>query len=237
MFMETPYRQLSWLYLLFVNSWLLFNPIQLCPDWRFGTIPLIRTIFDPHNLLTVATVAVVTLLGVCAICGKSRNTRILLIGLAMTVLPFIPASNLFFPVGFVVAERVLYLPSMGFCLLVGYGVWYLHSHFHHFLPRTLIKLIYFVLIILLASRVVLRNKDWVSNVTLYSSGVRCNPNHGVMLTNLGIEHGRLRNFSFAECLYQQSMKSSPTHSRGFSNYGGLMEALKRYDEAEVVSER
>lgn len=37
------------------------------------------------------------------------------------VLPFLPASNLFFPVGFVVAERVLYIPSMGFCLLVAYG--------------------------------------------------------------------------------------------------------------------
>jgi hypothetical protein len=36
-------------------------------------------------------------------------------------LPFIPASNLFFPVGFVVAERVLYVPSMGFCILVAHG--------------------------------------------------------------------------------------------------------------------
>jgi len=37
------------------------------------------------------------------------------------VLPFVPASNLFFPVGFVVAERVLYVPSMGFCVLVAHG--------------------------------------------------------------------------------------------------------------------
>ena len=42
-------------------------------------------------------------------------------GLALLVLPFLPASNLFFPVGFVVAERVLYMPSMGFCLLVAHG--------------------------------------------------------------------------------------------------------------------
>lgn len=41
--------------------------------------------------------------------------------LSLIVLPFIPASNLFFPVGFVVAERVLYVPSMGFCVLVAYG--------------------------------------------------------------------------------------------------------------------
>ena len=44
------------------------------------------------------------------------------------VLPFIPASNLFFPVGFVVAERVLYMPSMGFCMLVALGVELLVSH-------------------------------------------------------------------------------------------------------------
>ena len=38
--------------------------------------------------------------------------------MALVVLPFLPASNLLFPVGFVVAERVLYLPSMGSCLMV-----------------------------------------------------------------------------------------------------------------------
>ena len=41
--------------------------------------------------------------------------------LSFLVLPFIPASNLFFPVGFVVAERILYTPSMGFCALVALG--------------------------------------------------------------------------------------------------------------------
>lgn len=33
-----------------------------------------------------------------------------LAGLLFLVFPFIPASNLFFRVGFVVAERVLYMP-------------------------------------------------------------------------------------------------------------------------------
>ena len=34
------------------------------------------------------------------------------------IVPFIPSSNLFFTVGFVVAERVLYLPSAGFIILL-----------------------------------------------------------------------------------------------------------------------
>lgn len=45
-----------------------------------------------------------------------------LLGLSWTVITFLPAMNLFFPVGFVVAERVLYLPSMGFCFLLALGI-------------------------------------------------------------------------------------------------------------------
>lgn len=42
--------------------------------------------------------------------------------LAALVIPFLPATNIFFRVGFVIAERVLYLPSVGFCLLVILGL-------------------------------------------------------------------------------------------------------------------
>lgn len=51
----------------------------------------------------------------------------LLMGLSILVLPFIPATNLFFYVGFVVAERILYIPSMGFCLLAAKGI---HMIYH-----------------------------------------------------------------------------------------------------------
>ena len=50
-----------------------------------------------------------------------RTRHLSVFALSLLLLPFLPASNLFFPVGFVVAERVLYLPSMGFCLLVAIG--------------------------------------------------------------------------------------------------------------------
>jgi Flp pilus assembly protein TadD len=42
-----------------------------------------------------------------------------LVGLAWMLLPFIPASGVFVTVGTLLAERLLYIPSIGFCLLVG----------------------------------------------------------------------------------------------------------------------
>ena len=55
---------------------------------------------------------------------KSDNIlffRILTMGLAILAVPFLPASNIFFTVGFVVAERVLYLSSIGSCLITVLG--------------------------------------------------------------------------------------------------------------------
>ena len=43
-------------------------------------------------------------------------------GLALGIVPFLPATNVFFRVGFVIAERVLYIPAAGFCVLVITGV-------------------------------------------------------------------------------------------------------------------
>ncbi len=48
-------------------------------------------------------------------------TSLVLFSSSLMILPFLPASNILFPVGFVLAERVLYLPSVGFCLLVALG--------------------------------------------------------------------------------------------------------------------
>ena len=234
MYLSTPYRQLNWMYLSFVNSWLLLNPFRLGADWRFGAVPLI-TIVDLHNLLTVANFTVVAWLGVFAVNGGERRRKIVLIALALILFPYIPASNLFFPVGFVIAERVLYLPSMGFCLLVGYGTWCALQGTRNVGLRVTIVLSLLGLLALHAGRTVLRNDDWDSNLTLYRSGAKFNPRNGVMLTNLGIEYGRLKNFSYAERLYRTSIEVSPTHSKGYANLGGLMEALKRYDEAEWVS--
>lgn len=37
------------------------------------------------------------------------------------MITFLPASNIIMPVGFVVAERILYMTSTGFCILVSQG--------------------------------------------------------------------------------------------------------------------
>ena len=76
-----------------------------------------NTLADPRNIATLILFVILAHLAYAAL----SNNRALLMSLALLAVPFLPASNLFFPVGFVVAERVLYVPSMGYCLLVALG--------------------------------------------------------------------------------------------------------------------
>ena len=195
---------------------------------------MITSVLDPHNILTLAALSGVIFLGLYGVKGGSKQQKVAIFGLLLTIFPYIPASNLFFPVGFVVAERVLYLPSMGFCLLVGYGIWrILQSVKSRFLKAAILTLL-LCLLAFHSMRIIQRNQDWRSNFTLYSSGAKFNPQNGVMLTNLGIQYAHMKNYSYAEHLYKTAVKVAPEHSRSYANLGGLMEALKRYDEAEWV---
>ena len=184
--METPYRQLSWLYLCFINGWLLLNPFSLCADWRFGTARVINSLTDPHNILTVLTFTFVAFLGFFSISGSKKRQNVTLFALSLLIFPFIPASNLLFPVGFVVAERILYLPSMGFCILVGYGAHAALKWAKNPATKSLLFLSLLGLISLHTCRTAVRNLDWFSDHTVYESAVRINPNHAAMLGNLGL---------------------------------------------------
>jgi hypothetical protein len=114
-------RVLSYAHLHAWYLWKLVWPSWLCFDYGFNTIPIITSILDNRNLLTLFAYTVV-LVGTMYSIVKLPHGSPLFMSILFGVIPFVPASNLFFPVGTVVAERLLYFPSVGFCLLIGYGL-------------------------------------------------------------------------------------------------------------------
>ena len=112
-------------------------------------------------------------------CVRRQDSVVVLMSVAMMVIPFIPASNLVAYVGFVVAERVLYIPSLGFCLLVGHGFVKLMERFGDRNSRKMLLTISFILVLTaLGGRTVNRNLDWASEESLYRSGISVNPSKG-----------------------------------------------------------
>lgn len=118
-------RLLSYAHIHAWYLWKLVWPRWLSFDYGFDTIPVITSVTDVKNCLTAAAyVAVLAGAGVAArqfyraAKTNQRHSPAFIMSLALGIIPFVPASNIFFPVGTVVAERLLYLPSVGFCLLV-----------------------------------------------------------------------------------------------------------------------
>ncbi|KAL6061125.1 transmembrane and TPR repeat-containing protein 4 [Balamuthia mandrillaris] len=115
-------RWLSTFHLHFRYVWVLLFPYYLSADYSYDCIPLLRSLNpseEPRVLLIPLLWFSIAGFLVGALCSK-RWHKALILSFAWFLLPFLPASQLFFSPGTVLAERVLYLPSTGHCLLLSW---------------------------------------------------------------------------------------------------------------------
>ncbi|MFQ5415921.1 MAG: protein O-mannosyl-transferase TMTC1-related protein, partial [Myxococcota bacterium] len=91
---------------------LLLFPRTLCSDYSYDAIPLV---IDPSNAALWMGLPLLAL-GLAAFVWSYRRDREIFFGLAFLALSFAAASNLLLPIGTILGERLLYLPSAGFCV-------------------------------------------------------------------------------------------------------------------------
>jgi len=108
-------RALSYAQTHFWYIFKLIYPRYLCFDYGFLCIPTVHEFLDLRNLLPAATYGSIIALAAYALL-KARINYIL--GLSLLLVPLIPAMNILFPVGTLLAERLLFIPSMGFTIIV-----------------------------------------------------------------------------------------------------------------------
>ncbi|XP_078534991.1 protein O-mannosyl-transferase TMTC3 isoform X2 [Lissotriton helveticus] len=224
----TPARQLTFNYLLPVNAWLILNPSALCCDWTMGTIPLVESFLDVRNLATLAFFCSLGSLVIFSIGYPGDSSKTVLMALSLIALPFIPASNLFFPVGFVVAERVLYVPSMGFCILVAHGWRRLSSNRIRKLSWVCLTLVLFTH----SLKTMLRNWDWESEYTLFMSALKVNKNNAKLWNNVGHALENEKNYERALKFFIQATHVQPDDIGAHMNVGRTYKNLNRSKEAE-----
>jgi Tfp pilus assembly protein PilF len=96
----------------------LVAPLRLSADYSYDQIPAVHTPLAPGFLAGLAVVVLVIGLAWWA----WRRLPALALGLGVLVLTFALVSNLFVTIGTIMGERLLYLPSIGFCLALAAGL-------------------------------------------------------------------------------------------------------------------
>ncbi|KAF0029544.1 hypothetical protein F2P81_018649 [Scophthalmus maximus] len=258
-------RTLTYSYLLSFNAWLLLAPIVLCYDWQVGSIPLVESLSDFRNVATMLlAIVMVALFLHCIFSLQRQENREVLLGMLFLVFPFIPASNLFFRVGFVVAERVLYMPSMGYCILVAHGLGRMCSVVGRW-GTTVLSVSILLLLLLFSWKTVQQNHVWLSREALFRSGIQTLPhnakvhyNYANFLKDTGRQEEAIHHYTTAlrlyprhasamnnlgtltpypeeaERYYRKALDTNPQHNRALFNLGNLLKSKGKEKEAEAL---
>lgn len=149
---------------------LLVWPGHLQADYSPRELQVVHTLSGP------TLVGLGLLLGLCAMAFAARRHPAIPAGLAWVALAFLPAANLLLPTGVLLAERTLFLPSVGACLIAG-GV--AAGIGRRYAAGSAVRLGWGALvigfIILGASRSASRLPAWRDNRALFSETVRDAP--------------------------------------------------------------
>lgn len=103
-------------------------------------------------------------------------------GVLFYLIALFPVSNILFPVGTLMSERFLFIPSIGFCLIVS---WLIHSYIVKGSLKTGINLVLTAIILILGVKTIARNKDWSDNYTLFTTDVKVSSRSAKMLNSAG----------------------------------------------------
>jgi len=139
--------------------WRLVCPVTLSADYSWAQIPVFHG--APWEWLSIVTVVLLVAGAVWS--WRANRTAFFFAGFA--ALTFLPGSNLLFPIGTIMAERLLYLPAIAFC---GCVVLLLGSH-------RAAPLIVALLVAAYGFRTWQRNIDWSDDLHMARAMVETSP--------------------------------------------------------------
>jgi hypothetical protein len=138
---------------------LLIWPAALSSDYSWAQVPL----------GIAPSAGWLVLLGLIALVRRNR-TAIFLACAAFLV--FLPTSNLLFPIGTIMAERFLYLPSIAFAAALVTAAYTVSTYVR---PTWIVPAALGILLTAYAARTWARNLDWQSDLTLSAATVAVSP--------------------------------------------------------------
>ncbi|MGA2607152.1 MAG: tetratricopeptide repeat protein [Terriglobia bacterium] len=186
-------------------------------------------LFDPAVVGGVATLAVC-----CALFFFLwRRAKPLSFGLVWMLVTLAPVLNARWMPIFAFAERYLYLPSVGFCWLLGWGFLRLRARASArsaVWSRALLTA-FAILVALCSFRIVTRNRDWRNNFTLYTNTLAACPDAYYVRKDLGATYWQIGDVESAEREFREVLKVEPQSTSALGGLGLVHLKKQHYSEA------
>jgi tetratricopeptide (TPR) repeat protein len=147
-----------------------------------------------------------------------------IIGLLITLTPFHIAN--------IVAERYVYLSSIGLFLLLAIIFSKLTIQYSYY-----IYILYFSIVISLSVRTIVRNTDWKDQQGLYQSGINTFPNSAESHVFYGYQFAQNGDFDKAIIEFQQAIKLNPWVAESYHNLSDLYRRSGQYDQAISLDQK
>jgi hypothetical protein len=236
----------SWVYCLYIRDAL--YPYYLCSDWSGLSIDLITSWTDPRAMFVLCLWYFAAASFWSMVVGGGNNTllddvtlrKVNMATWAFTFSPFLLSSNLLVVVGLMKADRVIYLPLFGFCLLEALllskllkGTKWMYPGFENRRKQEFWGAHFFLMfqLIIFSGKTHERNLAWSDPLLLWESAYRINPRSHHTMYNYGYELSIRQRYEEAELVMRPI---GDPRVEGPSNtfvYAMILFNLKKCDEA------
>jgi len=202
-----PFFQSLWTSLKVFYLYLLKTaaPHNLSSDYSFNQIPIIKSPFLSYEVWLGAVILAVMLF----LAVKKRNS---LYGLsaAIFLLTYFLVSNWVIKIGTIMGERLMYAPSLGLAILAALPASHLLSVGRKII-RDFVCAGLVVVFFLYGWAIIERNRDWINETSLLTSGYAASPNSVVSLTNMAYLEFDKKNYRKASEWAEKAIAILPDH--------------------------
>ena len=223
---------LTWPSLLWSYIKILIWPVGLS---LFYDAPYITRPTAMDFWLPLAAVGVVAL----ALWWLGRRSAVARFAVVWLVLPIIPLLSLgVFPEGDISHDRYLYLPSVGFSIIVALGVRLIHIGKSTLFGLPAVQALATAAVACaLGLATASQHINWASSLLLYNNAVKVAPNNRYAKNNLGTELLERGRPDEAASLFREVVDRYPDFYEANYNLGCVLYGNRAFEEAERVLSR
>jgi protein O-mannosyl-transferase len=202
-------------------------PVRLCAFYVFHPS---TSLADPRVLAGLVALVALGMLFWWLWQSVDPGARFASFGILWFAATLAPVLNAHWMAANVFAERYLYLPSVGLCWIAGLGAARLWKRARQGARRALVAA-GLVSAVLMAARIVTRNRDWNNDITLYRKTLEFSPDASPILNNLGTVYWQDGEVEEAAQAWTRALALTPHNAILLNNLGLVASHQTQYEKA------